>query len=538
MEKKRARSQPKVTLRLRRDLHEVNRTESTHRFILGDAPSRPQRTAVCVRCTDDGMPSSIELERPAHSYFPVYFHVSPSGDVVISDTMGFLHDLARREEVGLNTSAQLDHLLFGRPPGVGLLSALEVVDHGERVYLQSDGERWNIVSRNRYDAFYHNNDVYWRESIDYISTRLQQAVRSLSPKYLLFSGGVDSTLLKTILGSNIELLSGRLPEKEFAEEVEQAARAAAHFDADHRYVDVDHDDFVDYLVEITRRTGLPCPAMQHVLQTRVAAHADGSVCYGELGDGTFGLPLIAAPGLENWVSRTVLEPAAAASRKFSLASTRDQDQCFDQRLEEIYGPTDEAHLRRSRRARQLVQWSPTLKGSDRRWEQFLTYGHLIDFLTVGCVKYVRDFASSQAVTVHTPFTARALIDSFHRCDPATRYRDADQTKPVLKALLSKNLPEYPVNRSKLASGLPRTWYFTEGPLREIFQRFPPPSPMDDAVARAIEKPRWTNSWILWPTLSYSVWYHEWFDSGDVAARPDLVIHRLGEMTEGSSRIAG
>lgn len=526
-----------VTLRLRKGLHEVREEGDVDRFILSDNPDDTAPTSIRVRYGDDGLPSTVEIERRAESYFPVYFCVPNSEEVVVADTMGFMHDVARRAEVELRTTAQLDHLVFGRSPETGLLSGIEVVDHGERVTLEQVGGRWTLASRQRFDRFEQYCESPWRDRLGEMSARLERAVDAISPASILFSGGVDSTLLRSMLDDDVEMTSGRVPDEAFLPEVEQAARAAALFDGVHRYVDVDHEEYLDDLVDVTQRTGLPCPAMQHVLQTRVAARAKSPVVYGELGDGMFGLPLVENPGLRGWVDGVEATMAGAASRVFSLASMRDEDDCFAEDMDEVYGPVDATHRRRSHRIRELVTWPDELRRRSGNWRRFLGYGHLIDYLTVGCVKCVRDFASSRGVIVHTPLTDRSLIDHFHRCDPATRYCDGGRTKPVPKTLLSNQLPDYPVDRPKLASGLPRTWYFTEGPLVDVFDRFPPPSPMAKAVQRAIEEPRWENSWILWPTLSYAVWYHAWLGSESVPERRDLVVHMLGDSSREMIRAA-
>ena len=528
---------PSLTLRLRRNLHEVSERGRRVRVVLSDAPNRQDNSTISLQLDDRGRPIAMQIERAVHSYFPVYFHIGQTGEAVISDTMGFMHDIARRGGMEIDDSAQLEHLLFGRPPERGLLREIYTVDHGEQVRLVCDEGRWRIESSQLYDHFLQDDFRGWEQSLPQISEQLRQATSAISPSSMLFSGGVDSTLLKAMLGGQVEMLSGRVPGEQFVPEVEQAARAAALLDGDHRYVDVDHGDYLELLVDLTRRTGLPCPAMQHVLQTRVAASAKETVCYGELGDGTYGLPLVGQPGLREWLEQSGYDASYAASLRYSVASMRGEDTSFDRQLEATYGSIDEAHRRRGQRVAERMQWDGGLDRDDRIWERFLAIGHMVDFLTVGCVKVVRDLASSHGAVVHTPYTDRGLIDSFHRCDPATRYCDAGRAKPVLKTLLARALPAYDVDRPKLASGLPRSWYFTEGPLQGVFDDYPPPSPMAEAVERAVENPGWNNSWILWPVLSYSVWYHEWFEADALTQRSDMVVHQWGTAPEQKSRIA-
>ncbi len=528
MEQEPRRGATTVTLRLRRGLYREETLRGGKRFILGDSPDHSEPTVIRIAVGDDGRLSELEIKRKAHSYFPVYVHRTWRGEVVIADTMGFMHDVVRREGLELKTEAQLDHLLFGRSPETGLVKGIEVVDHGEYVRFQRCDGEWKLEERGRWDRFEQRREGHWRREMAVLSHCLEEAVASIRPSSIMFSGGVDSTLLRTMLDDDVEMISGRVELEEFLPEVEQARRAAALFGGEHRLVDVDHGEYVEQLVDLTVTTGLPCPAMQHVLQTRVAAQAESPVVYGELGDGMFGLPTVEDAGLQVLVSNAPCDEAGVASRVFSLASWRSEDHSFDDDLEAFYGPTAGAHRRRSRRVADLLDWLTLWEEGEGSWERFLTSGHVTDYLTAGCIKSVRDFASSQGLVVHTPLTDRSLIDEFHRCDPKTRYRDGGRTKPVLKELLWRRLPAYVVDRPKLASGLPRTWYFTEGPLSGVFDRFAPPEPMAQAVGRAIDNPQWANSWILWPALSYSVWYHRWFDSEVVPERGDMVVYRWSE----------
>jgi hypothetical protein len=161
----------------------------------------------------------------------------------------------------------------------------------------------------------------------------------------------------------------------------------------------------------------------------------------------------------------------------------------------------------------------------RPWEGYLLLGHAIDYFALGSIHYVRDLVASHDQLLLTPFTERALIDRFHRCRVATRYVDGGRTKPVLKEMLARLLPAYPLDRAKLASGLPRTRYFQSGPLARAFDRYPPPEPLASVVAGILDAPARENTWVLWPALTYSIWYHE-ACLREAEPRADLVSYRF------------
>lgn len=520
-----ARKTQRVTVRLRRNLHRRSENRGTTRYVLGDDLQREEKTTIAIRGGEE--PTGIRIRRAANSYFPVYFYRRDDGQLFIADTVAFLRDQIDEREAALRQSAQLDHLVFGRMPATGLLAGLEAVDHGEEIELEPGRRGWKFDGRRRYDRFFHGADYQWRERLEVLGGILKESMVSMSPQASLFSGGVDSTLLRSLMDDEAPMISARIPGQQFAPEVEQATKAANLFAGQHRFVDIDHRDYPALLADVTRCTGVPCPAMQHVLQAQAAAAAAESVAYGELGDGTYGLPFVGDSSLQRWFAESDGDVADAASRVFSVASMRDDDASFDRILERVYGAVDKAHRRRAERIRQLVDWSEELDEPTRRWGRFLICGHAADFLTVGCVAFVRDYASSRGVVVQTPYTHRQLMDEFHRLDPATRYGDGEEIKPVLKTLLARQLPPYRMNWPKLGSGLPRSWYFTEGPLGNAFERYPVPPPMDGAVREAIESPGWSNSWILWPALSYAVWYHEWLRADSVPEREDMVEYMAG-----------
>ncbi len=526
---------PGLLLRLRRNLHDVQQFGDQERFTLGDRCGEQDTTDIVLAYGNTGV-EEVTVRRPAHSYFPVIVHIDDAGRLTVADTMAFMHDVVRQQQLQPDLQAQRDHLLFGRPAATGLVDGLHIVDHGQQAQLRRTDGRWEFVEQTQYDAFDQDAAVHWKQGVDEFARRLHNVIDTIAPTDVLFSGGVDSTLVRSLLQDDVRLLTARIPGEQFAPEVEQAGRAARLFDDEHRLIDVDHYDYLDLLVDVTQTTGLPCPAMQHVLQTQAASEARSAACYGELGDGTYGFPII-GPSLRQWFDNAGLEPSEAAARQFSLASMRDDDHSFTAEIEQVYGAVDAAHRRRSERVSRLVDWSDRLveRGSD--WEKFVVCGHITDMITVGCIRFVRDVAASRGVTLHTPLMERPVIDCFHRFDPATRYRDGERVKPVLKALLQRRVVDYPVDRTKLASGLPRSWYFTDGPLSTAFDRFPPPSPMAQVVRRAVENPQWHNSWILWPALSYSVWYHRWFSVDQVGERDDRVEYDRGTPMERSPRVA-
>lgn len=424
---------------------------------------------------------SAVIERAAHSYAPIYFHTDDQGRTTVTDTMALLLPSVRDRQ--LDERALLHHLLQGRSPGRSYLSSVGVVDHGERVTIKPDG----TVDRFIYDRFEHHGRDHYSAAIPALRDLLHASVNAAPIAANLFSGGVDSTIIQA-MGAAAPV-NAAISSPEFEPETTYAKEAAATVARELRTVSVDEASYLDMIVEATRRTGTPVPAIQHPLLDAIFTSMPGPFGFGYLADGIFGLGV---------------SGRAKSTQDFLFVNSRPDNESFDDRIEKVLGPIHAFHQDRQERAEARID--QTNAKSD--FARLLTLGHTIDYLGDDSIAFTRDLAASRGVVIHAPYNDRTLIDRFHACDPETRYVDGGRSKPVLKDILRSLVPAYAVDKAKLGSGLPRSRYFTEGPFKGAFEKYPPPEPLASIVGDAAANPTWANSWILWPALSYSIWFHE------------------------------
>jgi hypothetical protein len=66
-----------------------------------------------------------------------------------------------------------------------------------------------------------------------------------------------------------------------------------------------------------------------------------------------------------------------------------------------------------------------------------------------------------------------------------------RVKHLLKDLLTRRLPGYPVDQPKGSSGLPFVRFWSEGPLKDAAKRYPLPDFVDPGLRkRLVEQPGW------------------------------------------------
>jgi hypothetical protein len=495
-----------VQLRLRTDLHRLAETPSSFDFYLENEKDTSEFSLIRIFRQGASSNAKVVVERSAHSYFPVYLYALRNSKLIISDTMAHILPVISSECKKLDKTALLNHLLMGQSPSNPYIAGGEVVAHGERVVMELQGDRFVLTDRTIYDRFVHENRRVWLDSVYDCENILRQSVESSHPNINLFSGGVDSTLIQSMFkGEDALAVTARISSPEFQPECQLALKSSSLLNCRHSFVDIDENTYLQKVADATRQTGIPVPAMQHPLILAVLdkeAHANSIVC-GYKADAIFGSGLASQHGLHQWLISSEFQPEYAASIRFHTSNQRSEDDVVDDFLCEFIGDPKAFHLARVKRALNLTE----INGIKRPWSYFLIIGHTINYISEDQIAFVRDLAASKLKKVYAPFNDRQLIDQFNSINASTRYVEDGISKPMLKHILAKRLPYYNLRNLKLGSGLPRTRYFLNGPLKNAFKTYPPPPILQELLC-AIGKPTWTNSWVLWPALSYSIWYNE------------------------------
>ncbi|GGN98135.1 asparagine synthase-related protein [Haloarcula pellucida] len=482
--------------------------------------------AVAVRIGDDGR---LDAYRSVTATRNVYVADVPDGPVVVADC--FRNALAELpvEDRTVSQRAVADHLLFRNPiEPETYVEAIRGLEHGcHLTYDPATGDRQTrLVDRLDPDG---------ETAVDTAPSRIHDVLTTVLDETLpdrrvrnMLSGGVDSTLLHTYLGDAPALVMAT-DSPEFASEVDAADRAVAMLDVPTDRHDVAESAFLSHLEASVDALGFPSHYNQTVLTDAVFRAAESGVYVnGEGADALFGLPavkgarvadrlapLFAAPGLTTLWRRGVASVLPRATHLPDIASWLDRPitdpSAFAQRLPFYTDPevvaqcTDEATVEsRFRRQTEYVQ-RRVERSSGGRFVDHAELGHLLSAFRHNAAEQWRQLGYVHGHELVAPFKTRRLTACALSVPPARRYvggRGSFTPKHLLKSLLKRRLPAYPVRQPKGAGSLPVERYFEDGPLTNVFERYDPP---EFVPAAMYEDHVEQFGPVTWNLITFAIW---------------------------------
>ncbi|MGI9666751.1 MAG: asparagine synthase-related protein [Acidimicrobiia bacterium] len=352
-----------------------------------------------------------------------------------------------------------------------------------------------------------------------------------------FSGGVDSTLLASFFDDSATMLTMTIDSPEFDQETTYAYAAAELLGrsiTEHR---VFERDYVDLLKTSTAVTAAPAKHYISPVLFSLDRRDDPVMIFGFGADSIFGTDrglrriagymsnsaglaglraggyLPSAVGFRSRQIRSYAEkfarptddPRGAAGSALAFGDTAvvdasagsdAVDAVFDKHLDFVLDRVDIESPESDRfwRHTELVQWRDTMS----------------DNTTVR-----RLAALSDGTHGVLPYTDARVIEALLEAPADGRYIKGLAGKWVLKDILAKRVPGYPVNQRKNATGLPFQRYVADGPLTGIWNQYDFPEFVDSQLANDV---RANPSHVTWQALSHAVWLDE------IGNNPSLVAH--------------
>jgi asparagine synthetase B (glutamine-hydrolysing) len=142
--------------------------------------------------------------------------------------------------------------------------------------------------------------------------------------------------------------------------------------------------------------------------------------------------------------------------------------------------------------------------------------------TISDLAYLdRHLSHSYGKTAVQPFTAWPLLAEALRIPAANRYIKGLQGKWVLKEVLEKRVPNYPIRQRKLATGLPFERYYSDGPLSGIWEKYRMPDFVAPEFRSAVMD---TPSAVTFNAITHSIWSERIEKNADLAPLPASVIN--------------
>jgi asparagine synthetase B (glutamine-hydrolysing) len=448
-----------------------------------------------------------------------------SGGLSISD---HFRNVVTAVDPSLRTTSDtslIEHLLFHQLHGAGTyVSSVDRVTRGEIVEIDL---ATGAVSRSLVDKIEIPADRPGSETvIERLEAALQDASgvsEDMGKTCLLFSGGIDSTLLMTYLQPEADLVTFVPDSAEYAIETSYARDAARLSDADIIEVPVAEADFLTIFERSVRLIGIPTTHHVTPVFETVFDEPYDTVFVGEGADAMFGLsprltviggwfanpigiPLLAAvdriaPSRFRYRTGQLAEAARRLAlppgpRSFALGGPGGKN--ADLAIE-LFGRDAVLDVLETKlaftRQRIDLEAAPddyrTANAELRHWVYVLADPMIME----------RHQAQARGKRLIAPYMDPAVLDVALQIPPMERYIKGLSGKWLLKEILKTRLPEYPVDQRKQHTSLPFERYVKAGPLTDFWDRYEIPPEFTDTHRAAILAGRGLN----WQAMTLAMW---------------------------------
>jgi asparagine synthetase B (glutamine-hydrolysing) len=493
----------------------------------GESFCRVHGDALVVRI-DTGARPTVTVWRSLFSSHELFWSIRPTGDVVLADlyrNMMAALPIAERATSDLTVTS---HYL-SRKPYCPLTMSASVLRTGFATRIDIDLPTGAVAST-RFDSV--SSAVEARPPNEYLEAVEHALVSSLdeiddpSSTALMFSGGVDSTLVLALDPSAMRPVSFVPETPEFLPETEYARCAAGLVGVDLEEIPVAENLFVGLLERATDVSAIPLyddssPYFQHVFENTDYT----TFVFGLGADSAFGQSLKLAR-VSNAMRFTpirqalsALAPRTSGHLGYRVGQVASRAEGFARDpwdpdgwagntrsagdiglLEHLMGP----ELPREARDRQLAEVRELVDDVGANRSTFLSHIEISHWMVVFGGTLYESKLSTNAFGKRSvgPYGDWRVLNELSRVPLEERYVNGLRAKWMLKNLLKQKVPGYPVDQRKKATALPWQRFYTHGPLTGIWERYPIPNLFTGEVRRrVVEDPTLTT----WNAITHSVW---------------------------------
>jgi len=421
--------------------------------------------------------------------------------------------------------ALAEHYLFNTTHGDRSYSPkIGRVAHGQMVTIDSTtGQLSNALVDRLTPPAEH---VEIEEAIDHLGRAMEigaDAGVAAGRKALLFSGGVDSALLQTYMDPETTIVTWVPDTPEFASETEYARAAARQLGIEIVEVPVREDEYRDLLRRTTEVMGLP---PMHGATPMSAAIYEGpydTFITGEGADALFGVAQRLAQ-----VSKWFTNPLAVSLLRQAIKVGPPQ---LRHRLGQIYETAPRLAMPPGPRSYGVGNAGAALadqvgevlgmdlviallqakldyvdarvelespQGDHKRRNQ--EYRHW-SFTLADPIVGERHRSQGAGKAYHTIFGSQPVVEAALAVRAKERYAHGLKGKWLVKDLLAKRAPAYPINQRKKPTHIPFDRLYASGPMAGFWDEYDMPEAFTgkarDDVVRG-------NS-LTWPAVIYAMW---------------------------------
>ncbi len=492
---------------------------------------------------DNGLPVQVHAWKGLCSGFDLYFGRLDDGRFIVADNFG---DVCRRlpaSQRSVRPEAVIDHLLFRAVTNEEThIEKIRRLGFGSTVTITHTGE---VTHDTVFDSVAPAGPA--RSSGEYVDAvhdamlTVMTPLRSVVGRATLFTGGIDSTLNQSYSGSDTvavnvkpECLSGRWQfQSDYARNAARLAGAVLE------EVPLPASETMDAIISAVRMAGLPQRDF-HTLLWPSALSTDYRIYLsGERADSLFGgaamretqaafwfktlFPFLmrgdvppgwAKPGRPRqvWKTAKLLQAPLFDPRGFvGLRSCGDYTDM--EWLTKMFGEEQviarlekRVEYVRARVAPEAIPKHPLYAA--------MMLANWTSLFSVEEVARVRQIAHSYGKSVYAPFSMGPVVRASMAVPMKERFVKNMNVKYILKDLLKRRLPDYPVKQAKGITGLDFGSLYQRGPLSHIFEEYPMPDFVPDQLAGEIRdhahKPYngQRPPQFAWPLANLAIWQKE------------------------------
>jgi len=472
----------------------------------------------------------------------LFFSVRPNGDVVLSDH--FLNVLAALptrdrapDERGLTA-----HYLFRKPIGrLSYSAAITRLSHAEhlRIDLRTGDAKWSLFDRIAADAEARSPAEYVA-AVDGALARSFDNTPTDGSTAIMFSGGVDSTLLMTYVHDSARPITFVPDTPEFQPETSYAREAISLFGTQSHEIPIPESRFVDLLEATTDALGMPAfddavPYFADLILTQ----PDDAFIIGQGADSAFGMGLKLTrfaswfrwPGVRGVLNSTAphvpghlgyrLRQVAPIATGFSKEPLDPDGYAGNTRYfgdTSLFQSLADPAVITEVKVDQLEYVTRRLERTADPKSTFLSHIELAHWMVVfGNPPFLeRQIAHSRGKRIIAPYVDSLVLSELARVPIDERYMQGPRAKWILKDLLGQRLPGYPVDQRKKATALPYERFYRHGPLTGIWDRYDVPELFSGKNRDALVAAPSTSTW---NAITYAVWEQRVVNNPDLRPHP-------------------
>jgi len=461
-------------------------------------------TLVCLQ-NQGGAGPRLFLYRSINSTADLFFLAGADGSLVLTDHFRNALESLPGRSLPVSEDWLADLLLFPDMPGHRTeFGPIRRVAHGQTLELDLDSGRFRPVFQERLEPRGETDPSLAPETVLGALDRALELFADRREKAVLFSGGVDSTLLKWRLGESSEAVFVGCDSPEFRFERQYAEQSARELGIRPQKIEIRENDLPGLSLDALEETGqlFPVTVFQPVFNSRAFRSSSRLFFSGDYADTLFGFSAVKqvyAPETEEEKRRACrpaedLEGFAAKSYSTSdirlverILGSRAVESAFERRLEYVLA----RFCFRSREEEIL-----------NRQAELCAF---MVFFSGDWFNRYRQQAFSLGKSLHAPFSQRTAVEESLKIPLPFRYIQNGHLKHILKGILQENLPGCPAMEKKGGTGWPRTRLCTSGPFACFFRKNPVPLFIPAGEKHRLEEPDWDSSTVTLTCLFLSLW---------------------------------